>query len=521
MTFNVGFEAISGWWGGIRRADGIRTGAPMSLPMPPSSSPDTDEARPGVHFLLQRVRARVGWVLGLLGAAALARVMARQLFLDGDTQDLLQCADGVRACLSEGRWSGCAEAGKWPLLQYGPALLTRLAGGSLEDAGRVLCYLSLASFFGLLAVTWRTLAVRSRPVAVAAVLVLASGLLFHYATRSFGEMVATFAAAALAAAWLRRRGPGLVALLAFITGLTKETAFPFIALLGATCVAVHHAPGMPWRELLRAERGRLVGSAAAVALSGVLSATFNLFRFGSPINTRYLLEASWAPPVRVQLEHFVALWVAPNAGLLFFWPFLVVLLAALPVAVARQGRRGGTRPSWLPLLGMAALLGLLCALLSRWWAPFGWWAWGSRLVLPWLPAALLVLLYAYAEAAGSLVRPLVATPARAALLALALAVGSVPHLVSIYRSNELLNALFVEPGECPGPDLPERYDQAWRCLRTQAWTHPSPLLHAYRLAPGTGMPKRALLYPGLLALGCLWLRRSARGGVARAPQSNL
>jgi hypothetical protein len=491
------------------------------MPSPPSPATDAPEARSSARFFLQALRAQGGWVLGLLGAAALARVMAKQLFLDGDTQDLIRCADGVWACLSAERWSGCAEAGKWPLLQYGPALLTRLAGGSPEDAGRVLCYLSLASFFGLLAMTWRTLAARSRPVAVAAVLVLASGVLFHYATRSFGEMVATFAAAALAAAWLRRRSPGLVALLALLTGLTKETAFPFIALLGATCVAVHHAPGMPWRELLRAERGRLVGSAAAVVLSGGLSAAFNLFRFGSPVNTHYLVEASWGPPPGVQLEHFAALWVAPNAGLLFFWPFLVVLLAALPVAVVRQGRRGATRPSWLPLLGVAALLGMLCALLSRWWAPFGWWAWGSRLVLPWLPAALLVLLYAYAGAAESLVRPLVATPVRAALLALALAVASVPHLVSIYRSNELLYALFVEPGECPGPDLPERYDRAWRCLRAQAWTHPSSLLNAYRMAPGTAMPRRALLYPGLLALGCLWLRRSVRGGGARAPQSNL
>ncbi|HZH15685.1 MAG TPA: hypothetical protein VE057_15140 [Archangium sp.] len=119
---------------------------------------------------------------------------------------------------------------------------------------------------------------------------------------------------------------------------------------------------------------------------------------------------------------------------------------------------------------MAALVGLLCVGLTRWWAPFGWWAWGSRLVL--------------------------------------LAVASVPHLISIYRSNELLNALFVEPGECPGPDLPKRYAQSWRCLRAQACSHPSPLLHAYRMAPGTDMPKRALFYPALLALGCLGLRRA-------------
>ncbi|PTL79693.1 hypothetical protein [Vitiosangium sp. GDMCC 1.1324] len=494
----------------------------MALPTPPFPTP-TDgaaEARPAARSLVLTLLTWVGWGLVLLGAGALARVMARQLFLDGDTEDLLRCADGVRACLSAGRWSGCSEAGQWPLLQFGPALLVRLAGGSREDAGLALCYLSLAAFFGLLVMTWWTLAARSRPVAVAAVLVLASGLLFHYATRSFGEMVASFVTAAFAAAWLRRRGPWLVALLAFVTGLTKETAFPFIALLGATCAVVHRAPGMTWRELLRAERGRLVGSAAAVVLSGVLSAGFNLFRFGTPYNVAYLDAASLVPPASVQVEHFAALWVAPNAGLLFFWPFLVVLLAALPVAVARQGERGGGRPSWFPVLGMAALVGMFCLLLSRWCAPFGWWAWGSRLVLPWLPAALLVLLYAYAGAAESLVCPLVATPVRTALLALALMVASVPHLVSIYRSNELLGALFVDRGICPGFDRPEYADELWRCYHAQAWEYPSALLHAYRLAPGSEMPKRAWLYPALLALGCVWLRRSARGGEKPA-QSNL
>jgi len=120
----------------------------------------------------------------------------------------------------------------------------------------------------------------------------------------------------------------------------------------------------------------------------------------------------------------------------------------------------------------------------------------------------LVLLDAHAPAAESLVRPLVATPVRAVLLAVLLAVASVPHLIRIYRSNEPLNALFVEPGECPGPDLPKGSAQSWRCLRAQACSHPSPLLHAYRMAPGTDMPKRALFYPALLALGCLGLRRA-------------
>ncbi|XXF80700.1 hypothetical protein P2318_13380 [Myxococcaceae bacterium GXIMD 01537] len=480
----------------------------MASPTPLSS---TSEPTSGTPPLLAALRSP-GWWLGMLGLAFLTRLMARYAFVDGDTQDLLGCADGVLRCVSEGRWSGCTEAGKWPLFQYVPTLLMRLAGRSREEAGLVLAYLSIASFLGLLVLTWRTLAARSRPVAIAAVLVLGSGVLFHYATRSFGELLAAFAAAAFAASWLRRQSPGRVGLLAFLLGLTKETAFPFIGLLGAACALVHHEPGTSWRGLLRAERGRLVGTTVGVALSLVLSAAFNLARFGTPYNARYLLEASWAPPMSRQVEHFAALWVAPNAGLLFFWPLLVLLLAALPFAVARQRKTGGPAVSWYPLLAVGALVGMLCVLLSRWWAPFGWWSWGPRLILPWLPAALLVLLYAYSQAAEALVRPLVATPVHAALLALVLCVVGAPHFVSIVRSNELLEAFFVHQGTCPGPDQLALRAEAYQCLRAQAWTHASPLLHAYQLIPDTHLRMRALVYPFLLALGCLGLRRSVARG---------
>jgi hypothetical protein len=435
--------------------------------------------------------------------------LARYAFIEGDTRQLMGSLDGILLCISEGRWTGCSAAGKWPLFQYLPSLVLRWLGMPLEGVGYFLCFVSMAAFVGLLVVTWRTLATRSRVVAVAAVLVLCSGLLIHYANRSFGEVVAAFLVAAFAASWLRRRDARLLALLAFLTSLTKETAFPFIGLVSLICVAVHRTPGMRWGELLRAERGRLVGSALAVVVGQVLFVGANFFRFGQPYNVAYFTEASWAPPLSYQWKIFVALWVAPNSGLLFFWPLLVLLLGALSVAVWRRWRREGAGADWMPLAGLALMLVLLGVFHSRWWAPYGWWAWGSRLLLPWLPTVLLIALFTYARDAERVLRPLVATRARVVALTAGVAFLALPHVASIFRSNEIISTFFILPYACPIPETPAVVDSYYGCIQTQAWKNPSWLVHAYSLVPDYKVRMRALFLVSLLALTGAWLWREA------------
>ncbi|WNG37592.1 hypothetical protein F0U61_30820 [Archangium violaceum] len=441
--------------------------------------------------------------------------LARYVYREADTEQLLGSLDGILGCFSEGRWVHCTNAGKWPLFQYLPALPLRWLGMSLEGIGRVLSYFSLAAFVALLVVSWRTLAPRSRPVAVMAELVLCSGLFIHYSNRSFGEMVSAFLSAALAAAWLRRRGAGLVAVLAFLTSLTKETAFPFIGLIGVTCAAVHRAPGTSWLALLRAERNRLLGAALGTVLGLALFVAANFFRYGLPYNITYFQEASWGPSLAFQLENSVALWLAPNAGLLFFWPLLVLMLVALPVAVWKQRREGAT-VGWEPLGGLGVMIVLLTVFLARWWAPFGWWAWGSRLILPWMPAVLLVALYAYAEAAGSLIRPLVATRVRAGVLTLVLIAVTLPHVASIFRSNEIIHTAMTSRGECVTPNTPATHEPYYRCIRMLAWEGPFTLANAYSFVPHPQVRLRALLATLLAAVGGAWLWRVTRPSSARA-----
>src|SRR5207249_4558560 len=84
--------------------------------------------------------------------------------------------------------------------------------------------------------------------------VLLSGPLLWYATSSFGEMLAALVTTALVAACLRRAGAALVGLLLVLAGLSKDTALPFLLLLGLGSSLLN--PG--WAE--RGFRRRLVAA---------------------------------------------------------------------------------------------------------------------------------------------------------------------------------------------------------------------------------------------------------------------
>jgi hypothetical protein len=125
-----------------------------------------------------------------------------------------------------------------------------------------------------------------------------------------------------------------------------------------------------------------IGTAAGVALN----AGFNIVRFGTVRNTEYMRTELYAPNVRVFGRLFSAQWFAPNGGLAWFWPLAPLLVITIAIACSRRGGPMSWQRVAVPVV--AALLIGQVALLATWWAPFGWYAWGPRLVLPLVPAIL-------------------------------------------------------------------------------------------------------------------------------------
>jgi hypothetical protein len=348
-----------------------------------------------------------------------------------------------------------------------------------------------------------------------AVLVLTSGLPLHYANRSFGEMVAAFFTVAFVASWFEGRTV-LVGTTALLAALTKETAFPFLALLGLVCSIVC-GPAVPGRRALwTSQRARFQAMAVGIAVAIFVSIALNLFRSGVAYNPAYLGYTPIKPPVATQLRLFFALWFAPNAGLLFFWPLFVIMFLSIPLAVRWYSPNRPPR-TLAPFFGVALLLTLLTALLAGWWAPFGWWAWGQRLTVPWLPASLLALCFAYSAELEMLILQLLRTRLRAALLTAIVIVLALPHVASIFRSAQLIHDTFAHQPDCDEP-APSEIEVAryYRCVERLAWTDPSPLIRAYRLLPHPFVRMRALIYSALLAVGGASLYRAARETGLRA-----
>jgi hypothetical protein len=198
------------------------------------------------------------------------------------------------------------------------------------------------------------------------------------------------------------------------------------------------------------------------------------------------------------VQFFAAQWIAPNLGLLFFWP---LFLAALGAALLVGRRTNGAGRLATP--GVLLLLVLVCVGLARWWAPFGWWAWGSRLILPWLPACLLVSLHARARVLQPFFERLLAPAwSRVALVGLVVLLG-LPHLINTVQAHRLNRMTFVDRGVCPVPSSPFARVRYYDCIRRQTWTDPSPLLTAGQMLGEPSSGGTALVY--LLLVGGIGL----------------
>ncbi len=450
--------------------------------------------------------------LAALFATVMIGALWQYAYVESDTSSLLDNADGFLGCLRDGRWRTCEAAGKFAAFQLLLAAALRSVGISM-DVGLFLARLSIVEYLGVLAITWRQLKRRSRLVAGTAVLVLVAGLPLHYANRSFGEMGAAFLTLAFVASWLEGKTT-LVGFTALLAALSKETAFLLLAVLGIVCAIVRFSGARDAWELWHRERPRLTAMTIGIAVAVFLAIGLNLFRFGKPYNAVYLAEAAMGPSLKTQLHLFVALWLAPNAGLLFFWPMFVIVMLSIPFAVRHVASiRAGARTAFWSVL---AFLTLVTAFHAWWWAPFGWWAWGQRLMLPWLPASLFILCFAYSVQLETSIVRLLRTPARAAWLTAIVIILALPHVASIFRSDELIASTFERHPSCGLPDTQQTHDRYYGCIEAIAWTGPWTLLHAYSLLLHPFVRLRALVYAGLLALGGAALYRESVSARSRA-----
>jgi hypothetical protein len=429
---------------------------------------------------------------------------------EGDTGRLLQEVTRMFDSLAQGRFTGWE--GYFPPLQQIPVLLLMLLGLKDEDKiFHVLGLINLVSFALLLLWGWRSLVRKSARLALIYVVVVLTGPLVWYGHSTLGEMLAAMVTLGAIVACRDDAPAWKVFLLSLLATISKDTAFPFTFTLGlVACARVR--TGIGGTRLLF-HRWRLI--LLATLLGATINATLNYARFGSVVNGHYASPEFMVPSLRIQLDFALGLWLAPNGGMLFFWPSFCALVAL--GALSALGDRTKAWRHTTPLWGAGFVLAGLTLGLSKWYAPFGWTCWGPRLLLPWCPAILFLLLSAFGSGIEQRVVSLLgASRLRHAVIATAIALPALPHFIAALRRDTIPNFFFATDDWCPRFAYFSDGAYYYRWMHHHMWTKSPLLLSVFHPRGDATTIFLSLAYGIFIAGLVLRLNRSAGVGVPTA-----
>ena len=451
---------------------------------------------------------RAGSIVAVAGAFAFLVVVWIALpWVSGDTPFVLDGSNAFLTCLSNHDYSACGYTGQlndaglmtsvgdWPLLQHVPDLISiGLGADSHETRTRVLELLSVAGVLASVALAWVLLS-RAGQLAWlwAFMLVVLSSPYLWYARTTAAESLATGLLVCFVAATVLPAHPAVVGLAAVGAAWTKETSYPFVAVLGVLGLA------LAARRTAVRIRPHLICGAVGLAVGILVASLFNVVRYGKVISPNFFEAKLHTPGVGRKLEYAAGVLISPSGGMFVFWPAASILVLAACVVALRK-----RRDVWPAVVIMLVVVGLTLGFAS-WWTPFGWSAIGPRLALPWgLPLALLALV-AYGDVLRPLVARLLGSPWRLLIVFAAVLAFTLPNIGTTWRPNAT-GAYFQQ--EHPPCDAPWRGGvRKWNdCQHRLMWLdRPMPLygLHGVK-SPGGALTTMVV---ALGLLGCLVLLR--------------
>jgi len=403
-----------------------------------------------------------GAVVCLVAALTILSVQ-RVPIVSGDTSALANSASSLVECLRNHQWVGCPGATQFGITQYLPAMILSWRGMGPDGIVVVLSLINCLCFvlFGWLVWKFPLTHQNSRSLLV---LCAVCSPMISYASFSFGEgLVGFLVLASLYALCSRHHLLFLVSVIGAIA--SKETA---VVTLTPIVLATYMV--IPKDRRIRASIV-VFGCAAGVALL----VCFNYFKFGTWQNVIHSDPVLRATGVGRRSEIFLGLIFSPNGGLFWYWPVSVLLVAVLMfLAISAASRIGlsAAAPSVLVLVSfLAQLLGL-----SNWYAPFGWVAWGPRLMVPTVVGLVVVsvlVIDSLPEQSVKVVKMAALPLKRTFHTAIAVcAIGSVVTAVGFLRDPSSSLAWFgrISP-TCPTPAIIQQDPNYYfKCLSYGMWS---------------------------------------------------
>ncbi len=292
--------------------------------------------------------------------------------LSGDTVALSQSARSLVSCLENGQFRGCAGTNQFGLPQHIPAMF--LAWKGLDDASIVfvLSCLNVLALVLLARMIYKSAAI-SMITKTFIGITLFIGPIIAYGPYSFGEAISTLAYVGLVIAILDRKYFRLIFFMVLAV-TSRETAFVSIALLTAAILIFDSKKS---RREIREMSSAIYGS---MLLGIVFLFSFNIWKFNTWKNLPHMDPVLRTPGLRLKIESAIGIFLSPNGGLVPYWFLGAVAAMGIPLW-GLMNRRLSTRKRFGFLLLISGFLAQV-AILSSWYAPYGWVAWGPRLIVP-------------------------------------------------------------------------------------------------------------------------------------------
>jgi hypothetical protein len=108
--------------------------------------------------------------------------------------------------------------------------------------------------------------------------------------------------------------------------------------------------------------------------------SFNIWKFNTWKNLPHMDPVLRTPGLKLKIESAIGIFLSPNGGLVPYWFLGAVAALGIPLW-GLMNRRLNTRKRFGFLLLISGFLAQV-AILSSWYAPYGWVAWGPRLIVP-------------------------------------------------------------------------------------------------------------------------------------------
>ncbi|MGQ0823980.1 MAG: hypothetical protein ACT4OX_02930 [Actinomycetota bacterium] len=332
---------------------------------PAAGSTTRASVRTGVNVVSLAVIGVAILVLGITLEEQLPIVNGDSTVLTGSAQALVECA-------RNDQWHGCPGVAQYGVLQHGPAAFLASKGVDAQGILVALAIISALSYVGMLAIAARfpTCGPRRRILLVATMVL---GPLVAYAVSTLGEMFTTFVFVGFGAALVGRHLLPLFVLGALAAVSREPAIFPLLCFAAAGLVDDFV------RDRARTIRaGAVAGGGLVMGALGAIA--FNYWRYDT---WRNLVQGDPIFRVKnnvVRANLAAGVWTAPGGGVLVFWLLGGVICLGVPLTallLRRRNRVAQLAPALLLLASAVQTAGL-----ASWFAPYGWAAWGPRLMIP-------------------------------------------------------------------------------------------------------------------------------------------